>query len=52
MLATFKQCKAMYANERSMKIVGMDFNVQQDAFVTVTGMLTFSLLLGTESLRS
>ena len=44
----FKQYKAKYAHEWSMKIVGMDLTVQQDAFVTVTGMLTFSLLLGTE----
>jgi hypothetical protein len=28
----------------------VDFNVQQAAFVTVSGMLTFSLLLGTEAL--
>jgi hypothetical protein len=53
MLVMFEQFKAKHAHVRNMKIVGMDFNVQQAAFVTVTGMLIFSLLLGTESfLRS
>ena len=53
MLVMFKQCKAKYVHEWSMKIVGIDFNTQQAAFVTITGMLTFSLLHGTESfLRS
>jgi hypothetical protein len=50
MLVMFKQYKAKYVHEWSMKIVGTDFNVQQAAFVTVTRMLRFCLFLGTEFL--